>query len=276
MMSNTELPEGNAGPVDNTGTEQVDTGTENDTGGNPAWNDLLSQIPDNLHHLVTPHLQKWDQGVQQRFSQLQKEQSGYAPYKDFVEQGVDPQAIQQALAVMSMINDKPDQFYNEMQTYYKDDPRFQQQSSDQGQQEPEVDLGGEPPKFNIEDDPRFQQMQQQQEIIANFLGNQVTEQQNAQEDAALDQEMKALETKHGAYDEDYVLGLAQAGVPLEDAVLRYQGLVGKVRNAPTPGSNFPPVVTPGGGVPSTAIDPAGLTNKETRELIASFLATQNE
>jgi hypothetical protein len=278
------MPDDVDGLVDTTGTPDPNDSGGNgpdDTSGNPAWNDLLNEIPQSLHHIVTPHLTKWDQGVQQKFQQIQQQNSNYEPYKDFVDNKVDPQAIQQALAVMGMINEKPDQFYKEMQTFYKDDPRFAPDPNT-SQGVPEVDPTQQQqnqqqqPQFNIETDPRFQQMQQQQEIIANFLSSQVTQQQAQQEDAALDKEMKTLETKYGQYDEDYVLGLAQSGIGLEQAVQRYKQVEAKFRSSGVPGSNFPPVVSPNGGVPSTAIDPKTLSRQDTKSLIASYLATQNQ
>lgn len=256
---------------------EVETPETESSAGNPNWDEMLSQIPDSFHHLITPHLTKWDQGVQQRFQQIQQDNSGYAPYKDIMEQGVDPQAIQQAMSVMGMLNDKPDQFFREMQTFYKDDPRFAQSDVSQGQQE--YDLSEEdqqPSQYNIETDPRFIEMKNNQDIMANFLSNQVQEKENAAEDAALDNEMTALTQKYGEYDQEYVLGLAQGGVDLEVAVQRYHAMVNGIRTAPTPGSNLPRVVTPGGGVPSTAIDPAAMNNSDTKSLVASYLATLNQ
>jgi len=262
-LPNTGEPSGDTG---------VDTDTGGDTGGNPAWKELLDSVPDSLHHVITPHLQKWDQGVQGRFQKLQQDNSVYEPYKEFVDQGVDPQSIQQAMAVMAMINDNPDQFYKEMQSFYKDDPRFAQQQDSQGQPE-SVELGEQQPQFDLENDPRFQTLAQQQEIIAGFLANQVADQEATQADAALDQEIKTLETKYGSFDEEYVFGLANAGVDLEVAVQRYQNLVTRARN-PVPGSNLPNVVAPGGGVPSTAVDVGKMDRKSTRALIQDFLSTQ--
>lgn len=256
-----------------TGTEtsSEDTSSE-ETGGNPAWKDLLASVPDSLHHVITPHLQKWDQGVQSRFQQLQQDNSVYEPYKELIDNQVDPQSIQQAMAVMAMINDNPDQFFKEMQTFYKDDPRFaQQQENSQGQES--VDLGEQGQQFDLESDPRFQTIAQQQEIIAQYLAGQVADQEASQADVDLDTEIKALETKYGAFDEEFVFGLANAGVDLEVAVQRYQNLVTRSRN-PVPGSNLPNVVAPGGGVPSTATDISKLDRKGTRALIQDFLSTQ--
>ena len=255
--------------------EPVVEPTSDDNGGNPAWKDLLDSVPDSLHHVITPHLQKWDKSVENRFQQLQQNSSVYEPYKEFVDQGVDPQSIQQAMAVMSMINDNPDQFFREMQTFYKDDPRFaQQQDNSQGQTE-SLDLGDQQQQqqYNLENDPRFQTISQQQEIIANFLAGQVADQEAQQADSALDAEVKALQTKYGDFDEEYVFGLANAGVDIEVAVQRYQNLVTRSRN-PVPGKNLPNVVAPGGGIPSTAVDIGKMDRKDTRALIADFLSTQ--
>src|SRR5678815_523547 len=74
------------------------------TGGNPAWQDILNVLPDSLHSTVKPALEKWDQGVQQRFQTVH---SQYEPFKPFLDSGVDPQNINYALAILDKIENDP-------------------------------------------------------------------------------------------------------------------------------------------------------------------------
>jgi hypothetical protein len=66
----------------------------------PAHEKLLSELPEAWHSKVTPHLQEWDRNVQ---NQLEK----YTPYKQFVEEGVDPNFIVQSMQLARAIADDP-------------------------------------------------------------------------------------------------------------------------------------------------------------------------
>jgi hypothetical protein len=66
----------------------------------PAHEKLLSELPEAWHAKVTPHLQEWDRNVQ---TQLEK----YTPYKQFVEEGVDPNFIVQSMQLARAIADDP-------------------------------------------------------------------------------------------------------------------------------------------------------------------------
>lgn len=66
----------------------------------PAHEKLLAELPEAWHAKVTPHLQEFDRNVQQ---QLEK----FSPYKQFVEDGVDPNYIVQSMQLAKAISDDP-------------------------------------------------------------------------------------------------------------------------------------------------------------------------
>lgn len=66
----------------------------------PAHEKLLAELPEAWHAKVTPHLQEFDRNVQQ---QLEK----YTPYKQFVEEGVDPSFIMQSMQLAKAIASDP-------------------------------------------------------------------------------------------------------------------------------------------------------------------------
>lgn len=66
----------------------------------PAHEKLLAELPEAWHAKVTPHLQEFDRNVQQ---QLEK----YTPYKQFVEEGVDPSFIVQSMQLAKAIASDP-------------------------------------------------------------------------------------------------------------------------------------------------------------------------
>jgi hypothetical protein len=237
--------------------------------GNPAWQEFLDVLPSQLHPVVTPVLQKWDKGVQSRFEQVQ---SQYAPYKQFLDNGVNPNDIEVALGIAQQINGDPRQFYNALTEYLQENGLL----DDQGQQDgysPEFDLGDDTQYGEQQEDPRLQEFEQQQAAMANWILQQEQQRTEQQADQELDQELNQLQEKYGEFDMGYVLSLAVSGMPLEDAVNKYQQLVQQIQQSPTPGSMVPRVMSPGGGLPAENVDPTKMSSGDTKNLVAQMLAS---
>lgn len=66
----------------------------------PAHEKLLAELPEAWHAKVTPHLQEFDRNVQKQLEQ-------YTPYKQFVEEGVDPSFITQSMQLAKAIAQDP-------------------------------------------------------------------------------------------------------------------------------------------------------------------------
>jgi hypothetical protein len=263
-----ETEDQNFDATDNTG------GEESSNGGNPAWTELYSVLPDNLHPLVSPVLEKWEQGTQQKFQQYAETTKQYEPYQGLIEQGVAPDQIEQALAVAQLIDSDPQGFLKQMQAFYGD-PQSQQPEPQQQSQDNSYDQFDEQP-FDIENDPRFQQLKQQQDLIAGFLAQQVEAEQAQNADQQLDSEIQSLTEQYGEFDEDYVFGLALNGVPLEDAVQRYHSMVENVRTRPAADANLPNIIAPGGGLPSEQVNPADMTDAQRKAFVMNALAQANQ
>lgn len=82
-------------------TEQVEApAAEPETKVHPAHEKLLAELPEAWHSKVTPHLQEQD-----KFYQLQMEK--FSGYKKFVEDGVDPEYINQSIQLAKAISEDP-------------------------------------------------------------------------------------------------------------------------------------------------------------------------
>ena len=262
-------------------TEPVDTGVPSgestgDTSGNPAWNDVLSALPESLHGIVTPHLKKWDDGVNKRFETVQ---SQYKPYQSFVDNKIDPQQLESSLALAHMIDADPRGFYDKMTEFYKD----QWADSGQGQEteEEEYSFGEEEqPQFNPESNPYIKQLKDQQDVIANFLSSQVEQENRQKAESEIDSELTAIGQKYGEIPrqspaEQTIIALAlQTGKTLTQAADYYFTNVAPKQEAPA--SHLPRVVNPGGGVPAQGIDPRKLNSEDTRNLVKNILAQAHQ
>lgn len=227
-------------------------------GDNPAWGELLNVLPSQLHGVVKPHLQKWDQGVQQRFQQVH---SQYEPWQGIADQGVTPDDVMQALGILQTINDDPQRVYEALAEHL-------------GVGADEQGGAGEEEEFSGNEeyqDPRYDELQGQFQNMAQIMLAQHEQAVAEEEDQALDSHLSELTEKFGEYDERYVLAMMDTGMSGEDAVQQYQQLIsqtaGQINRPPAP-----KILNPGGGLPSQAVNPSELTDKGRRDLVAQMLS----
>lgn len=232
----------------------------NPPGLNPAWNDVLSVLPEQFHSVVTPHFSKWDSEAQKRVEAANNSLKEFEDYKPFVEHGISKDELEQGLRLMYEINNNPQNVYEALANAYNFG-----QAPGTSSEEVDTEEDDDPP---IPDDPRYNQLQQGLELVSKIVLNDAKAKQDAQADMELNRELDSLTEKFGEYDLDYVLTKMMNGMSGEDAVQAYQKLVTPKPFAPTILGNS----AGGSGLPSNAIDPTKLSGKETRNLVAEMLA----
>lgn len=235
----------------------------NAPGPNPAWNDVLSVIPQEFHEKITPHFQQWDRSAQERIEQVNSRVKEFEPYGAFLEHGIEPSELENGLRLLYEVNNNPQAVWDALGKAYN-------LTGNSGGSQEESD-----PEANYQD-PRFDQLQQGIELVSQIVLQDQQAKAAAQADQELDRELADLKTKHGDYDERYVLAMMQSGMSGEQAVQSYHGLRNNLlQNNPRP---FAPNVmgSSGGGTgyPSQAIDPTKLSGKDTRNLVAQMLAAE--
>lgn len=246
--------------------------------GNPAWQELFSVLPDSLHGVAKPVLDKWEQGTQAKFNEYAETTKKFEPYQQFVDSGIPADQIEQALAVAQLIDSNPQQFMEQMQAFFGEQAGSTQQQATQQQQTgntPDYSEFGEQP-FSLESDPNFQKIQQQQDIIAGFLAQEQEAKLKAEADAALESEITRLKGSYGEFDEQYVFGLALNGVDMEDAVKRYKTLEDSIRQRPAPDAGLPSIMSPGGGSPVEQVNPADMSPEQRKAYVMQALKAASE
>jgi len=248
-------------PVGNEPAQGQDTNAG--TGGNPAWQDILNVLPDSLHSVVRPALEKWDRGVQDRFQTVH---SQYEPYKALLDAGIPAENVQYALAVLEKIENDPRSIYDALAEHNGWAEQQGQSEENDSEYEPE----------NLPDDPRLLRAEQMSEAVAEYIMQQHEQQQADAEDDALNEHITALKTQHGIAEDDktaekFILGLMVAGATAEQAFEDYIALTSNVATRPR-ANDGAPVVLGGGGVPSTAINRDQIRDPKTRQsLVAQML-----
>lgn len=236
---------------------------DNSPGHNPAWDEVLSVLPEQFHSVVTPHFQKWDQAANQRVESVNSQLAQFEAYKPYVEHGINSDELEQGLRLLYEINNNPQNVYQALQNAYN---FGQSETPNQESEEEENPLSNLPPEIM----EKLQSHDGMLNAVAQIVLNDAQAKEAAAADAALDKELSDLKAKHGDFDEDYVLAKMQLGMSGEEAAASYQALVQRITPQP-----FAPTLlgsSGGNGVPSNAIDPTKLSGKETRNLVAEMLA----
>jgi len=256
--------------------------------GHPAWNQYLKDIPEGFHGVVKPAFEQWDKDVQARLAEVQ---SRYAPYKDILGSGVQPQQLSEAVRLYQMMANDPQSIYNAMAEHYG-----YGQDAGQGQAEEtddEFDLGdGED---DISNHPQFRQLQQQQQALQQQQEQFVAAMQQAQEarqqqeeaavgeqwlDSKVAETTELLKQKGIEPDYDYIitraLALGQSGQATdndqawEQAVQSWISKVDSWGNRKTANSTAPLVMPTNGGTPSNQL-PDMSNGKSRRQIGAAML-----
>jgi hypothetical protein len=256
------------------GSQQVSNPAGSEA-SNPAWNELLGLIPQELHSQVTPHLQKWD-------SNFDKVQSQYAPYKQFVDAEVPADNIAYALNAMQQLDQDPKQFYDMLTNYMQEQGLLEAQNPEAETPGGQGPVDGEelPEVFQHPEFQRIQKELQEAKQLAETLGQNFLQtqqqQQEAAEDEALQEQVDTLTEELGEFDVKWVLhaalDAAESGQDVEDLrpfVEQYrqyeQSIIEKSKKPA-------PTMMPSGGVaPPTQINMAEMSDKERREYIVSRL-----
>jgi len=210
----------------------------NDSGHNPAWNELLDTVPEEFHKHMLPHLQGWDKGVQERFQTVQQQ---YAPFKEFLDRKVSMEDLNAGLNALVNLRNDPRGFYDAIGNHFKFVQNSQGPQEEAGDEE-EFDVDGD-----ITKNPAFKAIQDKLTNQEKFINSFQQSQAQAQADAQVKQEMDAVKAKYPDMDLSMVAtfasGMAQNGImPNLGEVADY--IASKIPQ-PRASDSAPPVVKAG-------------------------------
>lgn len=247
------------------GDEDGYTGGTGTGEGNPAWQEFYDVVPADIHDKVTPLLQKWDQGVQERFTKVQ---SDYEPWKDLIDNKVDPADAKFAIQLLNGLEQNPQEVYKAIGEYYK----LANSGSGSGQGHVELKTEPEEPQYATASD--LAALRQQNEIMAQILLRNREAEDAKANDARLDSEFAAAKQKYGDFDERYVSGLLLANpkMTVDQGVASFKQFVTTEAAKYRPKPLF---MGAGGGVPGQQTDVSKLNDKQRKELAVNILKAAN-
>lgn len=246
-------------------------------GGHPAWQEVLGVIPESLHTIVTPALEKWDKNVEGKVQSI-KEQ--YQPYQQFIDNSVDAQQMQQALFILNELQNNPEQVVADVIQHFG--LNFAAVSDDDDDDDDNYDPYDS--SVDITKHPQFKELAKSLEAIQGRLSQQEEQEKRSAEQQAFDKQLEDLTTQHGAFDRLYVTALMSNGFTADQAIKQYFDTVNSAAQAlmqnngqQPPSNNNPPPVVMGGdgntgsGLPTQPVSFAGMKNTEVNDLVIQML-----
>lgn len=246
--------------------------------GHPAWQEILDGLPDEFHSTLTPKLQAWDQGVQQKLQDVRSQYEGLDPYRDIV-RDQDPQFLQGALQLAQAVQQDPNAVAQQLIEAFG----LEYAPKGAGPSEPEYDLGDD----DIANHPMVKAMQQQLDEFNNKFQSREQVEQQTQAEQEHEQYMAELKEEHGDFDPLFVTALIAQGIDGDEAVRRYNEVVtnGVARMSgatpPATPAGTPPVVMGGDGVTGSGMpeQPVGfgtMSKGNVENLVIQMLNAQKD
>ncbi len=263
------------------------TEEQNSQGLNPAWNDLLKDIPEEYHAFAIPKLQEWDKRMQDK---LQETNNKYEPYKPFVENQVSPDYIDQAIYLAQQMQENPQEVLDRAIEAFN--LPYTKGAASATPEATNVDDQQEWDGVDITQNPEFKAMKQALESVQGewTQRKQIEEQQEQlkQTEAYIESLHKGPDGKTVEFDDMYVAALISAGVPGDKAVAQYQETINSAaakyaqqQLQQNPGQQTPSFTVMGGdsgggsGIPVNAPDFGKMKRNELDDVVLQMLRNSN-
>lgn len=271
-------PEVSGGPAE-VNDAAGDIGQPTDTGAqesqtesiNPNWQPLLEKLPSEFAPLVTPQLKEWDAKFQQ---QLQQVHSQYEPYKQFAEQQVPAEQLEQAYNLFNLINTNPELVFQQMQEFYGFGGQGQEDPNNPGQQaaDPEGEFDFNSPDVDIMKHPKVKELFENQQALAQHFVQTQEQERLAQAEKEIEAELTPIKEQYPHIDELMLFEVATGGrmsltQAAEQIHAQYEAMLAQSRQP------APRVFSANGGLPAAQQpDPRKLNSTGTQDLVAQILA----
>lgn len=176
----------------------------NDSKVHPAYEGLLAEIPEAWHNKVIPHLQEQDRNFQQ---QLEK----FTPFKEFIDNGLQPDIIRDSLRLADVALNDPVYLYRTLAENLREQGLLEEADAVEEQADAIEEADDENyelnPAIRKEFEARDQLISQQQEYLDNIQ----FEAEVAQEQEVLAEQLNDLNSRYDISPElqNRILGLME-------------------------------------------------------------------
>jgi hypothetical protein len=224
----------------------------------PAHEKLLAELPEAWHQKVLPHLQEQDKYYQQ---QMEK----FSPYKDFLDNNVDPDYINQSIQLAKAISEDPVTIHENLTRALMAQGLIKEQAEEAAAEIMEEEDFYEESELSPKLKKELAARDAKLEELQNQLSEQDFERQTAQEYEIIEAELKGLRDVYKVTEqqEQAIIELMESAIArgqdisVIDAAKKLVSITGvgfkKLGAADATGLDAPIVVGSSGGVPFESV-----------------------
>jgi hypothetical protein len=224
----------------------------------PAHEKLLAELPEAWHQKVLPHLQEQDKYYQQ---QMEK----FSPYKDFLDNNVDPDYINQSIQLAKAISEDPVTIHENLTRALMAQGLIKEQAEEAAAEIMEDEDFYEESELSPKLQKELAARDARLEELQNQLSEQDFERQTAQEYEIIEAELSGLRDVYQVTDqqEQAIIELMESAIArgqdisVIDAAKKLVSITGvgfkKLGAADATGLDAPIVVGSSGGVPFESV-----------------------
>lgn len=263
--------------------------------GNPAWDSFRKELDPISYSRVEKYLKEWDTAANQRVTSVNEQ---YKWAKELQDRQIAPERINLALQFADNLDQNPEQVYEQLTSFLRDNGRLPQskQELEQAVEEPADSEFGEDPRLKALQERQDALDQQQSDFEARQQDQweQIQQQELAKKfDAELSSELSNLEatrTDLSKPDIGEILTYAARQtesnraqgtdkvVTLSEATAWFDGLRTRFLTAPRPGDSAPDLIPTSGGNPGSAVgkSPSQMSSEEIQNYVAAGLSANRD
>lgn len=231
---------------------------------NPAWEETLSKIPEEFHPALTPTFSEWDKN-------FQKVQQDFSPYKEFADNQIAPDRIQQAMQIADLLENNPRGVYDFLNTTYN----YSGQAVEPDRASEDDDTFNYDENQDLEKHPKFQEMNQKIQNFENFFSKQQEEQTAARVQQEIEKDFNSIAEKYsgGNLDEQTKIDIARLAMGAGDNDLQKAAddYFTRFRTPARASDSAPPVIR-GNGRTSKGISLQDVANMDSEERVKHVAA----
>lgn len=275
MESQDSTPDqGQVAPDQDGAVENSPQQTDSTPGENPAWASFKEALDPMSFERVKPLLAKSDKDVQSRFDKIHEQ---YKPFKDLVDNEVDPERVKVSLNLAQQVEQDPEFVFNSLKEFLQRNGRMPED-----EQELAEDVEDQQQEQEEQDDPRIAQLEQ-------WAHQQEQEKLASEADTWLDSELSRVQKEHPELTETDIREVLERATthatrtgeelqnldPFVKSVLDYQQ---NILTRPRPGDSAPNLVPSGGGIPQQQNQKTlgQLSSNEVQNTLASLTMKANQ
>lgn len=263
-----------------------------ETGYNPVWEPIRTELGLQFE-TIKPTLAEIDKNFNEHVTKVNGQ---YEPWKQFDTEGVTPDQVRNAFAMLQNLNDNPREIYDALGKFLAENGQLPETPAEVAKVAADAAQDDE---FLTDEQKQIKAMEQQIADMRALFEGQQTAQQEAQQAAQqermvqeartiLDKEISDYVTAHPNLSTDdineiqqrhyaYALQGPEFVKSFAEVGSEYEALLQRVRSAPRATDTAPRLPGAGGAAPTGQTrDPSTFTRAESQDALAALVASQNQ